>query len=857
MQGKICNASNACVGCLADAECVSAYGGNHLCEGGLCIVGDCRITNDCGGGRVCNASTFTCVPCSSDPQCVTEVGADHLCVNGSCIPGTCRTAAMCGAGQVCDGNSYMCRACGSDGECVASLGANQLCENGACTPGECRTSAECSNGELCNVSTHTCGPCASDSACIAGYGQNHLCSNGACVSGMCRNASECGPGQLCNATLMCTGCANDTQCVGAYGPAHLCIGNLCVTGECRVSSDCTGGRLCNSSRTCVACGNDAACSADPSYGGSTVCVSGGCVTGDCHGSSADCPTGQLCGISQANTCGGCTTDAQCTGDSIYGAGNICYQGICQPGNCHGTSADCSGAQAGLVCGASNANTCGACATDAQCQTDPIYGSATICNTATGQPTTGQCVGASCSVSGACTANPGDFCCGGICTAGNCCMDADCTANPMFGAAYRCVNNSCTGCSAATGNRYLVDPVAGSDTTATGSGRAGGVAAPSCSFRTVTRALQVVGSFAAPGTQIVIVGQAGQTVTLTAGETLPIVVPANVTISTQTGPIQLNLPASADPNFANIAGFQLGGDLAGIAPDAAAPITIDGGSNTSGIGIGVSPGSGRSAALSYVAVRMTGGHGIAVSNGTLAIGPGVTATGAGTALKRRDGLNIAGGTVNIAVASGQAEVAFNNNTQHGLYVTGSGIVNITGVPITTPAPNGQGTVTANGNAFAGLRIFESPGAAALSSIDGLVAWANVQNGLRLYGGARTRVRGSVFLNNGLNGVYLTAFDGTAPGNDLSQIDLGRAGSPGRNHIQALLGSGPDLAGLCVAMSGGMGGLTLSAQGNVFAGPTDCTMSSAGIVRSVVCGGYVDLGVLPALGTTITVDVAMCQ
>ena len=53
------------------------------------------------------------------------------------------------------------------------------------------------------------------------------------------------------------------------------------------------------------------------------------------------------------------------------------------------------------------------------------------------------------------------------------------------------------------------------------------------------------------------------------------------------------------------------------------------------------------------------------------------------------------------------------------------------------------------------------------------------------------------------------------------------------------------------------LTLSARGNIFAGPTDCTMSSAGIVRSIVCGGFVDLGVLPSLGTTVTVDVSMCQ
>jgi len=181
--------------------------------------------------------------------------------------------------------------------------------------------------------------------------------------------------------------------------------------------------------------------------------------------------------------------------------------------------------------------------------------------------------------------------------------------------------------------------------------------------------------------------------------------------------------------------------------------------------------------------------------------------------------------------------------------------VSGVPVVPP--NGQGTVQANGNFFAGLGIFENPGAAAMSSVDGLVAWQNAQNGLRLYGGARVRVRNSVFLANTLNGIYVTSYDGTAAGNDLSQVDLGKAGAPGRNYIQALFGANPDLAGLCVSMSGGMGTLTLAAEGNLFAGPTDCTVSTAGIVRSTVCGGYVDLGVIPASGTTVNVDVALCH
>ena len=247
----------------------------------------------------------------------------------------------------------------------------------------------------------------------------------------------------------------------------------------------------------------------------------------------------------------------------------------------------------------------------------------------------------------------------------------------------------------------------------------------------------------------------------------------------------------------------------------------------------------------------------MTNGTLSIGAGVAATKAGTGGKRRDGLNVAGGTVNIAVGAGQAPTTFNGNSQHGIYVTGSGVVNILGLPVITPAPNGQGTVQANANYFAGLRIFESPGAAPASRIDGLVAWQNAQNGVRLYGGARVALRDGVFLGNGLNGVLITSYDVSAAGNDPSQIDLGQAGDPGRNQIQAATGANPNLAGLCVSMSGGMGALGLAAEGNVFAGPTDCTGGPTAIVRASVCGGGVDLGVIPAGGTSVTADVALCQ
>ncbi|HEY0870160.1 MAG TPA: hypothetical protein VGD55_07160, partial [Acidothermaceae bacterium] len=295
-----------------------------------------------------------------------------------------------------------------------------------------------------------------------------------------------------------------------------------------------------------------------------------------------------------------------------------------------------------------------------------------------------------------------------------------------------MNNSCTGCSPATGNTYYVDPINGNDAGATGSAIVGGLATPSCSFKTVTHALSVASSIGATGTKIVIVGQPGQTISLSPSETLPLVVPASVAISTKGGPIRVNLSSASDTAFG---GFRLVGDQAVIAPDPSAPLTIDGNANTSGIGIAVSPGSGKTASISYVTVQNTGGDGIAVANGTLNIFQGVTVTNAGSAAKHHDGMNLSGGTVNIGVMAGQATTSFSNNTEHGIYVTGRAVLNVVGVPVTSPAPNGQGTVIANNNGFDGLEIFETPFAAGQSSIIGLVAWGNRKHGIQLFGGEK--------------------------------------------------------------------------------------------------------------------------
>ena len=686
-------------------------------------------------------------------------------------------------------------------------------------------------------------PCGADgSMCTKAGGGNGICQNNVCGA--------------------CTETTDDAKCVAAYGAMHLCVAGACVTGTCHTSTDCPAGQLCSATaHTCGTCAGDSACKNDTRYGASTICLTGACVTGDCHDTSADCASGKICGLAIAHSCGSCTTDTNCTADTFYGTGNICVSGGCIKGNCH-DSTECSG----TVCGATTANTCGACKSDNQCQTDAKYGAAFICDTTVGQTNSGKCVSAACTNPGAaCTANSGDFCCGTSCVAGNCCVDNDCVV--AFGAGFACsANHTCSQCAAALGNQYLVDPAGGNDATATGSGKVGATAMASCSFKTITRALQVIGSSPPAGTTITIVGKAGATTNLyiaqVAGqgtpESLPIRIPANVKITTSVGPIRAVLPAMA-------VGFQLTAAGGSIVPDKTALLTIDGATQTSGAGIISSSGAGNMVSIGNVIVQNTGDDAIVVTSGTLNIGPGVVATGAGTtatAATRRDGLHITGGIVSIAVPAGELQTSFNGNSSRGIEVGGVGILNIVGVPVTTPPIAGDGTVVAKLNDAANIYINQTPGAAAaVSTINGVVAWASLNGtgGIHIFGGSKVKVRNSVVLANGQSGIAINAAANTAAGNDLSGIDLGVMNDFGHNILQASIGSNPNFAaGLCVRPGPTAGAQTLTAMGNVFTGPRDCALAAPGtITKAATCTGRVDQGIVPNGTANVTVLVNNCQ
>jgi hypothetical protein len=415
------------------------------------------------------------------------------------------------------------------------------------------------------------------------------------------------------------------------------------------------------------------------------------------------------------------------------------------------------------------------------------------------------------------------------------------------------------------NQYFVDPVGGDDATATGSGKTNTAGLASCSFRTITRALQVIGNTPPAGTTITIVGTANMTtplyahaaaVTDPAPEHLPIPIPANVKIATQGGPISLLLDAAGS-------GFTLAGDGASIAAITAAPLTIDGNGHTSGVGITVAPGAGKAASLANVAVKNTGDDGISVTSGNVAIGAGVTVTSAGhaTTTGRASGLNVTNGVVTIAVPAGQTPSMFNGNTLHGIEVTLLGVVNVTGVPADTAATTGTGTVVASGNSRSNIYFAQTVGMApSLSTLDGVVGWKSNGAGLEIVGGSAVKVRNSVLLDNATDGVLITGAATTPAGNSVAAIDLGVMTDFGHNILQSTVASthqNPG-AGICVELETGGGNQTLKAAGNVFAGPIDCSKGTPGgaLNKTATCANHVDVGTVPATNTAVTVTTANC-
>jgi hypothetical protein len=571
--------------------------------------------------------------------------------------------------------------------------------------------------------------------------------------------------------------------------------------------------------------SDAALACSPA---NSACTGGGVTSGLCK--SATC-----------TACTDPTDDTLCT--TAYAtdggvASFICNAGSCIAGNCH-TSATC----AGEICAT---HTCARCTTDTQCKSDSTYGANFVCNT-----TTGTCVTSTCNNPGnTCTVNAADECCTAgltsVCIAGNCCSNAQCAAQSPA-----CQGNTCATCDAVANNTYYVDPVNGSDTLGDGSGKAGGTAASVCAYKTITKALAMIGVAPAANTKIFVVGPS----TVQAGETFPISVPVNVTISGMTGAVVVSMPVTATN------GFLLHAGSSGLAN-----LIIDGTGNTSTAhGIVAQTGSQASTTVTGVEVRNFATEaGIRVGDtAVLTIGAGTNVHNCGSASANRPGLHVTG-TGSAIISSTTDTISFHNNSFAGIGVDGAGSVQITG----TPGSGAAGTVTTYSNIGPGIIVAGVPVGGiypTLSNVTGLVSYLNTGDGARFVGGTNVKLRGSRFYSNLIGITVNQAGSGALSYNDdVSHIDLGTnpSSDPGNNVFQspALVDGGVTLtnsnAGLCFTISANKS-QTLLTAGNKWANATstavlDCALVNPGTLsKASTCAGGVDLGGNGQQGNTVAI------
>jgi len=262
------------------------------------------------------------------------------------------------------------------------------------------------------------------------------------------------------------------------------------------------------------------------------------------------------------------------------------------------------------------------------------------------------------------------------------------------------------------------------------------------------------------------------------------------------------------------------------------------------------------AVSNVSITNTLGNSITVTNGTLNIGGGVVITGS-----TNNALRVTGGVANITNTTG-TQTLLSGNTQHGIYVSGTGSVNVVGAP-GAPLPSNNGTVVVSFNSAAGIRVEQTVGGAGLvNSIDGIVAWGNSNRDVLVYGGSKLKLRNSV-LGAGPTGVTIASLGASAAQNDLSAIDLGTAAQPGRNYIQVPNGAlgRHSNSGVCVQISDGqaaqtvqMGGNFLTTAGNPGT-QLNCASAGGTVAVATNCNNGVSFG--ETTTTAITPVFTMCN
>ncbi len=416
----------------------------------------------------------------------------------------------------------------------------------------------------------------------------------------------------------------------------------------------------------------------------------------------------------------------------------------------------------------------------------------------------------------------------------------------------CVAGACAPCDA-VGTAYVVDPVAGNDATATGSGSSGGVSAGACAFKTVTAAIKAIGANAnQKKLTIEIVGPS----TVVAGETFPWVVPRNTTITTRGGAV------TVAPVGSNLRTITLAEAGAGVS--APLGLTIDGQDMTgTSRGVVFDTGADDTTSLRHVRIRRFPGAGIAVAatpragfpatRGSVLQGVEVDECGgsaSGAAVVVGDGAVF----LTIAVSAGEAPTKITRSPGTGLRVMGAAGVKLTGaIDLSAPA----GLLELSDNAAMGADVQHGPNGTA-SSLTGVLLRGNGKGntpgpGLRVNLFSKLKVRGCASLDNGDHGVLVIS-PGAISGNLTPGVDLGVDNDLGGNVLQdETSGLRNPMSGVCFSAPAA-GIYTIPARGNTFSADKTCATKAKVLKFSSSCKDA-DVGVLGG-NPSATVDTLLC-
>jgi hypothetical protein len=295
----------------------------------------------------------------------------------------------------------------------------------ACTSGSQCDSGYCVDGVCCEVSAcpGTCVSCATGGGVCAAV-ENAVDPDTCTGDLICSATSQCLPknGMSCTDGAQCASsfCVDLTCCAEVCGPCRRCdaagsLGTCSVVAGAEDPDTCRGSLTCNSLGSCVG-KQGSSCSADAG------CLSEHCVDGVCCAVAA-CGTCEACNV--AGSLGTCVGVANVTDpDSCPGACDA--SGACKAtrGQACATSADCLSDPCvdGVCCATASCGTCQAC---------NLAGSLGTCSAVVSAEDPDTCaVTQACNPVGACKKKQGQPCVAGECLSGFCvdgvCCDSACT-----------------------------------------------------------------------------------------------------------------------------------------------------------------------------------------------------------------------------------------------------------------------------------------------------------------------------------------------------------------------------------------------------------------------------------------------